>query len=97
MAKEHRGGSREQGKRGEPEVAGGTGRGRAGRASGEQAERGEAERCGCCQPAYEEIACRAYEIWLAGGATHGHDIEDWLLAECEVTRPRRRQRHGMAA
>jgi hypothetical protein len=41
---------------------------RARRASRELAQRGEAARCGCCQ-AEEDIARRAYEIWLADGAT----------------------------
>jgi hypothetical protein len=96
MAKEECG-SMEQGNRGKSERMGGMGQGRMERGSGEQGKRGEAEGCGCCQPADEQIAARAYEIWLAGGATHGHDIEDWLLAECELRRARRRQRHGMAA
>ncbi len=30
------------------------------------------------------IAKRAYEIYLARGATHGRDIEDWLQAESEL-------------
>lgn len=87
----------EQDRRGEPEGVGGMERGGGRRSSEEQGQRGESERCGCCQPADEEIARRAYEIWLASGATHGHDIEDWLLAECELRRARRWQRHGVAA
>lgn len=62
-----------------------------------QGKHGGAEACGCCQPAHEEIARRAYEIWLERGATHGHDVEDWLEAEGDLRRARRRQRHGMAA
>ncbi len=65
--------------------------------SGKRGERGDFERCGCCQPSREEIALRAYELWLESGATHGHDVEDWLDAECELHRGRRRRRHGMAA
>lgn len=33
----------------------------------------------------EEIARRAYEIFLARGGEHGHDAEDWLQAEREIS------------
>ena len=33
-----------------------------------------------------QIASRAYERFLARGGEHGHDVEDWLAAEAEVTR-----------
>lgn len=58
---------------------------------------GESEACACCQPAHEAIARHAYELWLARGGTHGHDIDDWLEAEWDLRRVRRRQRHGAAA
>ena len=29
----------------------------------------------------EEIAQRAYELFVARGGEHGHDLEDWLEAE----------------
>ncbi len=32
----------------------------------------------------EEIRQRAYEIFLARGATPGHELEDWLQAEREL-------------
>ncbi len=32
----------------------------------------------------EEIARRAYEIYVSRGGTHGYDIEDWLQAEREL-------------
>ena len=35
-------------------------------------------------PAYEEIAQRAYEIYLARGSEDGHDLEDWTRAENEL-------------
>lgn len=35
-------------------------------------------------PAREEIARRAYEIYLARGRAEGWDVEDWLRAEAEV-------------
>jgi Protein of unknown function (DUF2934) len=34
----------------------------------------------------EEIARRAYELYVARGGTHGYDIEDWLQAERELRR-----------
>lgn len=36
-------------------------------------------------PDTAEIAARAYEIYLWRGATDGHDVEDWLEAERELT------------
>jgi hypothetical protein len=32
----------------------------------------------------EEIARRAYELFLARGGAHGHDLEDWFQAEREL-------------
>jgi hypothetical protein len=31
-----------------------------------------------------EIAHRAYEIFCERGRDHGHDVDDWLLAEREL-------------
>lgn len=31
-----------------------------------------------------EIARRAYDLYLARGCAHGHDVEDWLQAEREM-------------
>jgi len=31
-----------------------------------------------------EIARRAYDLYLARGCEHGHDVEDWLQAEHEL-------------
>lgn len=31
-----------------------------------------------------EIARRAYDLYLARGCEHGHDVEDWLQAEREL-------------
>lgn len=33
----------------------------------------------------QEIARRAYEIFIARGATDGHDLDDWLQAERELS------------
>jgi hypothetical protein len=37
-------------------------------------------------PTHEEIAARAYEIYLARGSLDGYSEEDWLLAEAELRR-----------
>lgn len=34
----------------------------------------------------EEICRRAYELYEARGREDGHDIDDWVRAEAEVTR-----------
>jgi hypothetical protein len=36
-------------------------------------------------PLEEEIALRAYEIYLERGKTDGNDVDDWLRAEYELT------------
>jgi hypothetical protein len=35
-------------------------------------------------PSPEEVARRAYEIYLARGGASGHEQEDWLRAEREL-------------
>ena len=35
-------------------------------------------------PNEQEIAARAYEIFLSHGASDGHDLDDWLQAEREL-------------
>ncbi|HUQ73058.1 MAG TPA: DUF2934 domain-containing protein [Planctomycetaceae bacterium] len=37
-------------------------------------------------PTTEEIAQRAYEIFLHRGGEPGHDVDDWLQAELELLR-----------
>ncbi len=44
--------------------------------SKEQGSGAESGECGCCQPSPEETAMRAYELWLARGATSGHDVDN---------------------
>jgi len=36
------------------------------------------------EPTHEEIAARAYEIFLKRGSAPGREIEDWLEAEKEL-------------
>jgi hypothetical protein len=40
----------------------------------------------------QTIAERAYELYLARGGEHGHDLEDWYTAESQVAaaKPKRR-------
>jgi hypothetical protein len=59
-------------------------------------ERGKQHHCGSGRgmrereelkkpaPSHEEIAKRAYELYVAGGQTPGHDFDDWLQAEHEL-------------
>jgi len=36
------------------------------------------------RPSADDVARRAYDIFLARGATHGSDLDDWLQAEHEL-------------
>jgi hypothetical protein len=36
------------------------------------------------RPADNEVARRAYELFIARGGTHGGDVDDWLLAQREL-------------
>jgi hypothetical protein len=38
------------------------------------------------EPTREQIAVRAYELYLARGSLDGYHEEDWLLAEAELRR-----------
>jgi hypothetical protein len=38
------------------------------------------------EPSHEEIARRAYELYLERGSVEGHHEEDWLIAEAELRR-----------
>jgi hypothetical protein len=64
--------------------------------SKQQPRAGKARGSAGWQPPDEEIAHRAYELWLAHGATHGHDVDDWLAAESELRRARRAPPQGAA-
>ena len=35
----------------------------------------------------QQIRMRAYEIYLERGDSDGHELEDWILAERELTAP----------
>jgi len=36
------------------------------------------------QPTSEQIAARAYQLYLERGRTDGHDLDDWMQAEYEL-------------
>jgi hypothetical protein len=40
-------------------------------------------------PSQEDIARRAYEIFLSRGGGPGHEADDWLQAEKELSKGRR--------
>ena len=35
-------------------------------------------------PIEQQIQQRAYELYEQRGSTEGHDLDDWLQAECEI-------------
>lgn len=44
-----------------------------------------------------QIEVRAYELFELRGREGGHDLDDWLQAESEITMPARSQIRGVAA
>jgi hypothetical protein len=45
----------------------------------------------------QQIEVRAYELFEQRGREEGHDLDDWLQAESEITMPARSQIRGLAA
>jgi hypothetical protein len=37
------------------------------------------------KPSREEVEIRAYEIYVGRGGEDGHDVEDWIAAEEELS------------
>ena len=37
------------------------------------------------RPTFEEIELRAYQIYIERGCADGHDVDDWLQAEHELS------------
>lgn len=37
------------------------------------------------RPSHEEIALRAHQLWLEHGCPMGHDVDNWLEAERQLT------------
>jgi hypothetical protein len=50
------------------------------------ASKAKAAGASTSEPSHEEIAARAYELYLARGSVDGYSEEDWLLAEAELRR-----------
>jgi hypothetical protein len=50
------------------------------------ASTGKAAASPSAEPTHDEIAARAYELYLARGSLDGYSEEDWLLAEAELRR-----------
>jgi hypothetical protein len=44
------------------------------------------------KPTQDQIATRAYEIYLERGSTPGDPMQDWLRAERELAAPRKKSR-----
>jgi len=44
----------------------------------------------------QQIAERAYHLFLRRNQVHGHDVEDWLEAEQEIITERRSRKRGRA-
>ena len=44
------------------------------------------------KPTQDQIAARAYEIYLDRGATPGDPMQDWLRAESELAAPPKKSR-----
>ena len=44
------------------------------------------------KPTQDQIAARAYEIYLERGATPGDPMQDWLRAERELAAPPKKSR-----
>ncbi len=40
----------------------------------------------------EKVRCRAYELYEQRGRVHGHELDDWLRAESEITQQFKRRR-----
>jgi len=49
------------------------------------------------RPTEEQIRKRAREIFLQNGSQPGHDLENWLQAERELTQSSRRQGRELEA
>ena len=44
------------------------------------------------KPTQDQVAARAYEIYLERGATPGDPMQDWLQAERELSAPGKKSR-----
>jgi hypothetical protein len=42
----------------------------------------------------ERVAARAYELYMARGCGEGHDLDDWLCAERELSNTTENEAHA---
>jgi hypothetical protein len=56
-------------------------------ATGTAADRAPASSVLLATVTDSDVARRAYDLYLARGGEHGHDVDDWLQAERELQRP----------
>jgi hypothetical protein len=54
----------------------------------------EASDAGSEVPIEDAVRERAYQLFEQHGCEHGHDLEDWLQAEAEITWKTRRRAPG---
>jgi Protein of unknown function (DUF2934) len=47
-------------------------------------KKGDSQKMTQPSPTREQIAARAYQIYLERGRTDGHDVDDWMQAEYEL-------------
>ncbi len=47
----------------------------------------KSRKAATAKPTYDEIALRAYHIYLERGCTPGDPMQDWLRAEMELLEP----------
>ena len=52
----------------------------------------KAKKTATTKPTQDQIAARAYEIYLERGATPGDPMQDWLRAERELAAPPKKSR-----
>ncbi len=63
-----------------------------------QSETGLYQATPITEPSYnQQIRVRAYELFEQRGREEGHDLDDWLQAESEITMPARSQIRAVAA
>ena len=57
-----------------------------------EAPAAKSKKAAAAKPTQDQIAARAYEIYLERGATPGDPMQDWLRAEHELNAPTKKSR-----
>ena len=52
----------------------------------------KSQKAATAKPTYDEVALRAYHIYLERGCTPGDPMQDWLRAEMELLQPPKKAR-----